>query len=185
MGGVPQCFCAVARKSLGLHDVFWAKTPCWSGACAAPAGGRIPRENAISGDDFSNFCKRRGNCCSVSLGRAATGRPCALRPRPPSQAVVHQDVTTLGARVPAAVRVAAGGRHALPPSADDRKKNGSSSGGPWRRRRSGARSPAALQRLAVGGITAHLAAILRFSAATRLPRGDVDCQKLCERSKLV
>ena len=84
---------------------------------------------------------------------------------------------------PPAVRVAAGGRHALPPSADDRKKNGSSSGGPWRRRRSGARSPAALQRLAVGGIAAHLAAILRFSAATRLPRGDVDCQKLCERSK--
>ena len=32
-------------------------------------------------------------------------------------------------------------------------------------------------------MTAHLAAILRFSAATRLPRGDVDCQKLCERSK--
>ena len=64
-----------------------------------------------------------------------------------------------------------------------KEKRESSSGGPWRRRRSGARSPAALQRLAVGGITAHLAAILRFSAATRLPRGDVDCQKLCERSK--
>ena len=39
----------VARKNLGLQDVFWAKTPCWSGVCAAPAGGRIPRENAISG----------------------------------------------------------------------------------------------------------------------------------------
>ena len=48
-GGFPQCFCAVARKSLGLQDVFGAKTPCWSGVCAAPAGGRIPRENAISG----------------------------------------------------------------------------------------------------------------------------------------
>ena len=47
--GFPQCFCAVARKSLGLQDVFWAKTSCWSGVCAAPAGGRIPRENAISG----------------------------------------------------------------------------------------------------------------------------------------
>ena len=63
------------------------------------------------------------------------------------------------------------------------KKRESSSGGPWRRRRSGARSPAALQRLAAGGITAHLAAILRFSAATRLPRGDIDCQRLCVRSK--
>ena len=28
-----------------------------------------------------------------------------------------------------------------------------------------------------------MAAILRFSAATRLPRGDIDCQKLCVRSK--
>ena len=52
-------------------------------------------------DDFSNFCKRRENCCSVSLRRAATGRPCALRPRPPGQAVIKQDATTLGARVPA------------------------------------------------------------------------------------
>ena len=41
----------------------------------------------------------------------------------------------------------------------------------------------ALQRLVVGGITAHFAAILRFSAATRLPRGDVDCQKLCDGTK--
>ena len=134
-------------------------------------------------DDFSNFCKRRENCCSVSLRRAATGRPCALRPRPPGQAVVHQDATTLGARVPASSACGGWWPHALPPSADDRKKKReSSSGGPWRRRRSGARSPAALQRLAVGGITAHLAAILRFSAATRLPRGDIDCQKLCDRS---
>ena len=84
---------------------------------------------------------------------------------------------------PPAVRVAAGGRHALPPRPMIGKKRESASGGIWRRRRSGACSPAALQRLAVGGITAHLAAILRFSAATRLPRGDIDCQKLCVRSK--
>ena len=71
----------------------------------------------------------------------------------------------------------------FPPRPMIGEKRESSSGGPWRRRRSGARSPAALQRLAAGGITAHLAAILKFSAATRLPRGDVDCQKLCERSK--
>ena len=76
--GFPQCFCAVARKSLGLQDVFWAKTSCWSGVCAAPAGGRIPRENAISGM-ISRISAKGGKREISDVGRWRLLQPLPMR----------------------------------------------------------------------------------------------------------
>ena len=96
-----------SQKSLGLQDVLGAKTPCWSGACAAPAGGRIPRENAISGM-ISRISAKGGKREISDVGRWRLLQPLPMRttatsgqvPQRRQSCVLRQLPRRLARRVP-------------------------------------------------------------------------------------